>query len=182
MSYSGLDMSTCKGLTSIKCYPTGEGDQMPVYALAFPIGMVAGLRSMTAPAVVSWGARLGWLHVDNTGLAFLGSAITSNILSLLAVGELMLDKLPKTPSRKSLVPFAGRVITGGLCGAALGAPRQALIGGLLSGMFGAAAGTLGGYEIRTRVVKATGGKDRPVALIEDAVAICGALVIVSRVS
>lgn len=155
---------------------------MPVYALAFLIGVGAGLRSMTPPAVVSWGARLGWLHLENTGLAFLGWAITPYILSLLAVGELINDKLPKTPSRKSPVPFAGRVLTGALCGAALGAPSQALIGGLLCGLLGAVAGTLGGYEIRTRVVKATGGKDLPIALIEDAVAICGALWIVSRVS
>ena len=31
---------------------------------------------MTAPAAVSWAARLGWLHLENTGLAFMGSAIT----------------------------------------------------------------------------------------------------------
>lgn len=155
---------------------------MAEYALAFLIGVVAGLRSMTAPALVSWGARLGWLHLESTGLGFLGSTVTSYILSVLAVGELINDKLPKTPSRKSVVPFAGRVLTGTLCGAALGAPGQLLVGGLLSGALGAVAGTLGGYEIRTRAVKASGGRDLPIALIEDAVAICGALWIVSRFS
>jgi uncharacterized membrane protein len=158
------------------------GDRMSIYVLAFLIGVIAGLRSMTAPAVVSWAARLGWLHLENTWLAFLGAAITPYILSLAAVGELISDKLPKTPSRKTPVPFAARVVMGAFCGAALGAPSQGLIGGLLAGALGAVAGTLGGYEARMRLVKAIGGKDLPIALLEDAVAICGGFLIVSRLS
>ena len=155
---------------------------MSTYALAFLIGVIAGLRSMTAPAAVSWGARLGWLHVENTWLAFLGSAITPYILSALASGELINDKLPKTPSRKTPVPFAARVVTGALSGAALGAPGEGLIGGLVAGALGGVAGTLGGYEFRSRLVRATGGKDFPIALLEDAIAVLGAVCIVSRFS
>jgi uncharacterized membrane protein len=155
---------------------------MSTYILAFLLGVVAGLRTMTPPAVVSWGARLGWLHLENTWLAFLGSAVTPYILSVIAIGELINDKLPKTPSRKAPVPFTGRVVTGALCGAALGAANQALIGGLLAGVLGAVAGTLGGYEARTRLAKAIGGKDLPIALLEDAIAICGAVWIVCRFS
>jgi uncharacterized membrane protein len=153
---------------------------MSTYTLAFLIGVIAGLRSLTAPAVVSWGARLGWLHLENTWLAFLGAPITPYILSALAVGELIADKLPNTPSRKAPVGFAARVVTGALCGAALGATSQAAIGGLLAGVLGAVAGTLGGYEARRRLVRAIGGKDFPIALIEDAIAIGGAIWIVSR--
>src|SRR5712691_6202040 len=152
------------------------------YALAFLIAVVAGLRSMTAPAAISWGARLGWLHLENTWLAFLGSPITPYILSVLAIGELINDKLPKTPSRKMTVPFIARIVIGALCGAALGASDQVLIGGLLAGVLGAVAGTLGGYEFRSRLVRATGGNDLPIALLEDAIAIGGALLIVSRFS
>jgi len=148
--------------------------------LAFLIGVIAGLRSLTAPAVVSWGARLGWLHLENTWLAFLGAPVAPYILSALAVGELIADKLPKTPSRKAPVGFAARVMTGALCGAALGATSQAAIGGLLAGVLGAVAGTLGGYEARRRLVRAIGGNDFPIALIEDAIAIGGAIWIVSR--
>ena len=57
-----------------------------------------------------------------------------------------------------------------------------MIGGLMAGALGAVAGTLGGYEVRTRAVEATGGKDFPIALIEDAIAVCGAAWIVSRFS
>ncbi len=150
---------------------------MSIYVLAFLIGMVAGLRAMTAPAAVSWAARLGWLHLENTWLAFLGFAAAPYILSVLAIGELIADKLPRTPSRKAPPGFVGRIVTGGLCGAALAAPSQ---GGLLAGVLGAVAGTLSGYEFRVRLVRAIGGKDLPIALLEDAIAIAGAVLIVYR--
>jgi uncharacterized membrane protein len=155
---------------------------MSWYIWAFLIGVIAGLRSMTAPAAVSWAARLGWLHLENTGLAFLGFAFTPYIFTVLAIGELIADKLPKTPSRKAPGPFVGRIVTGALSGAALGATSQGLAGGLVAGALGGIAGTLGGYEFRARLVKAIGGKDLPIALIEDIIAIGGAILIVSRFS
>jgi uncharacterized membrane protein len=153
---------------------------MSTYVLAFLIGIAAGLRSMTAPAAISWAAHFHWLHLENTWLAFLGFAATPYILSVLAIGELIADKLPKTPSRKAPVGFATRIVSGALCGAAIGAASQSLIGGLLVGVLGAIAGTLGGYEFRRRLVRATGGKDLPIALLEDAITICGSFLIVSR--
>src|SRR5713101_8276506 len=112
---------------------------MSTYFLAFLIGVVVGFRSMTAPAAVSWAARLGRLHLANTWLAFLGFAGTPYILTVLAIGELIADKLPKTPSRKAPsrkapVGFIGRLVSGALCGAALGATSQTLMGGLLAGV------------------------------------------------
>jgi uncharacterized membrane protein len=151
---------------------------MWIYVCAFLIGAVAGLRTLTPLAAVSWAAHLGWLHLENTWLAFLGSAAAAYITSLLAIGELINDKLPKTPSRKAPAPFIARLVVGGLCGVALGAAADAMAGGLIAGVLGAIAGTLGGYEFRSRLVKATGGKDLPIALLEDAIAIGGALMIV----
>jgi uncharacterized membrane protein len=152
---------------------------MSTYVLAFLIGVVAGLRSMTPPAAVSWAARLGWLHLENTWLAFLGFAATPYILTIFALSELMADKLPKTPSRKSPVGLIARIVSGALCGAALGATNQLLIGGLVAGVLGAMAGTLGGYELRTRLAMIV-GKDLPIALLEDAIAVCAAFLIISR--
>src|SRR5512133_2510024 len=153
---------------------------MPPYLLAFLIGVVAGLRSMTPPAAVSWAARLGWLRLENTPLAFLGFAATPYILSLFAIAELINDKLPKTPSRKAPAPFAVRIVTGAFSAAALGAASGTLTGSLLAGALGGVAGTLAGYEFRRRLVKAAGGKDLPIALLEDAIAICAAFWIVTR--
>jgi uncharacterized membrane protein len=151
---------------------------MSIYVLAFLIGVVAGLRALTPLAAVSWAARLGWLHLDNTWLAFLAYAATPYIFSVLAIGELINDKLPKTPSRKAPPGFIARIVTGTLCGAALGVARQSLVGAAAMGAIGAVAGTLGGYEFRSRLVKATGGRDLPIALLEDVIAVGGAFLIV----
>ncbi len=153
---------------------------MATYLLAFLIGVIAGLRSMTAPAAVSWAARLGGLHLESTWLAFLGYVATPYIFSVLAIGELIADKLPNTPSRKAPVGFGARIVSGALCGAALGMMGGGWPGGLVAGILGAIVGTLGGYELRARLVRAAGGKDLPIALLEDAIAIGGAFLIVSR--
>src|ERR1043166_1071943 len=122
---------------------------MSPYILAFLIGVIAGLRSLTAPAVLSWAARLGWLHLENTPLAFLGYAASPYILSVLAIIELIADKLPKTPSRKAPLGFAARLVTGALCGAALSSAGQSLIDGLVAGVIGSIAGTQGRSEEHT---------------------------------
>ncbi len=149
---------------------------MSVYLLALLIGIVAGLRAMTAPALVSWAAYLGWINLNGTWLAFLGNAWTHWILTLFALGELVTDQLPSTPSRKVPVQFGTRIVTGGLSGAAIGAGSGALVGGLLAGIAGAVIGTLGGSAFRGRLAAAF-GSDRPAAIIEDLVAIGGALLI-----
>jgi uncharacterized membrane protein len=153
---------------------------MSTYLAAFLIGVVAGLRALTPLAATSWAARFGVLQLSGSRLGFLGSTAAPYILTVLAIAELIADKLPKTPSRKTLVPFIVRLVSGGLCGAALGATGQSLLGGLLAGAVGAIVGTLGGYEFRSRLVKAVGGHDLPIALLEDAVAIIAAIWIVSR--
>jgi uncharacterized membrane protein len=145
--------------------------------LAFLIGIVAGLRAMTAPAAIAWAARLGKLGLSGTWLAFLGYAWTPWILTLLAAGELVTDQLPSTPSRKVPVQFGTRILMGGVCGAALTAGAGSMLLGALVGAAGAVAGTLGGHAFRARVAAAF-GRDLPAALVEDAIAIGAALAIV----
>ncbi|MGH9851708.1 MAG: DUF4126 family protein [Blastocatellia bacterium] len=149
---------------------------MTIYLLALLIGVVAGLRAMTAPAMVSWAAHLGWLDLSGTWLAFFGNVWTRWIMTLLALVELVTDQLPSTPSRTVPVQFGARIVTGALSGAAIGAGSSALVGGLIAGIIGAIIGTLGGRAFRAKLAAAF-GSDRPAALIEDAVAIGGALLI-----
>lgn len=154
---------------------------MAVYLLALLIGVVAGLRAMTAPAALSWAAYLGHLDVDGTWLAFLGFRFTPWIMTLLAIGELIADQLPSTPSRKAPAAFATRIIMGGLSGAAIAAAAEIFLAGGVAGAVGAIIGTLGGAAMRGRLAAAF-GRDRPAALLEDAAAICGAALIVGAVS
>ncbi|MBB3320497.1 MULTISPECIES: DUF4126 domain-containing protein [unclassified Rhizobium] len=148
--------------------------------LAFLIGIVAGLRAMMAPAAVAWGVALSWFDVSQTPLAFMGYRWTPWVFSLLAVVELITDQLPSTPSRKVPMQFSARIIMGALTGATIGASGASLAGGLIAGIVGAVVGTLGGAVARGKLAAAF-GKDRPAALIEDAVAIIGALIIVGAV-
>ncbi len=145
--------------------------------LAFLIGVVAGLRTMTAPAAVSWAAHLGWLHLDGSWLAFLGYAWTPWILTLLALVELVTDQLPSTPSRTVPVQFGARIVMGAVSGGAIGASAGSLILGAVAGIVGAVIGTLGGRAARAKLAAAI-GKDPPAAFTEDAVAIAAAFVIV----
>ena len=139
--------------------------------LALVIGIVAGLRAMTAPAAIAWGATLhGW---PLTGwLSFFGWRYTPWVFTLLAIGELITDQLPSTPSRKVPIQFGTRIVTGGLSGAAVGAATGSAWIGLALGAIGAVIGTLGGAAARAKLA-AMFGQDRPAALIEDAVAILG---------
>jgi len=149
-----------------------------VLLLAVLIGVIAGLRAMTAPAAVSWAARLGWLNLAPTGLAFLGYAFTPWIFTALALVELVTDQLPTTPSRTVPVQFGTRILTGGLSGGAIGAAHGQLVLGVVGGVVGAVIGTLGGRAVRGRLA-ASFGRDLPAALIEDAVAIGGAFLIMA---
>ncbi|MBX3561688.1 MAG: DUF4126 domain-containing protein [Sphingomonas sp.] len=148
-----------------------------IYLLAALIGVVAGLRAMTAPAALAWGAWLGCISLAATPFAFLGSIWAVGILSLLAVGELVSDQLPATPSRKVPVQFGTRLLMGGVTGAAIGAMADMLVPGLIAGMVGAVIGTYAGAAARATLARGF-GRDRPAALIEDAVAIGGAALIV----
>ncbi|RAU98360.1 DUF4126 domain-containing protein [Mycobacterium colombiense] len=145
--------------------------------LALLIGVVAGLRSLTAPAVVAWAAYIGWIDLHGTWASWLTNIIAVIIFTVLAIGELINDKLPKTPARTAPPIFAARIVTGGLAGAALGAWPHWTFTALGAGVIGAVLGTLGGYQARKRLVAATGGRDLPIALLEDAVAIVGGFAI-----
>lgn len=145
-----------------------------LFLSAFVIGVSAGLRAFSAPAMVSWAARLGWLKLSGTPLAFLGAAATPWILTAAALFELVADKSRWIPSRKSPPSFASRIVSGVLCGLALGASGGALADGIgiaVAAGAGAVAGTLGGYQLRARLTRANGGRGFPIAVLEDAIAI-----------
>jgi uncharacterized membrane protein len=154
---------------------------MTVYVLAFVIGVVAGLRSMTAFAAISWAAYFGWVNLGGSWLEFLGSIWTASILTLLALGELVTDQLPSTPSRTVPVQIGGRILVGAVAGAALGDPSHVWPMSALAGVVGAVAGTLVGKEFRMWLAGALAA-DRPAAFIEDAIAISFACLVVLAVN
>ena len=154
---------------------------MTILLLSLGIGFVAGLRSMTAPAAVSWAASLGWIDLQDSPLRWMASRVSVAILTLAALAELVADKLPRTPNRTAVGPLFARLVLGGLSGAALAvsAGESLILGGVLGGV-GAVIGAFAGYELRRRAVAALGGRDTAVAVFEDLVAIGLAWLIVSQ--
>lgn len=149
--------------------------------LAFGIGFVAGLRSLTAPAVVAWAARLGWINLHNSPLAFMGSNWAVVIFTVLAVVEFIGDQLPSTPPRTGAVGLSARIVTGALTGACLAVAGNAgLWWGAIAGIVGAVAGAYGGYHARVGLVRSLRVPDFVIALPEDAVAIGLGLFLASR--
>jgi uncharacterized membrane protein len=153
-----------------------------VLLLALLVGVIAGLRALTAPAVVAWGAFLGWIDVEGKWSEWVANPITVTVLTIFLLVELVTDQLPKTPSRKTPPQFITRLLMGAFAGAVIGSAFFHTFSALGAGIVGAVLGTLGGAEARTRLTAANGGKDRPVAIGEDVVAVGGGFLVAFLVS
>ena len=152
-----------------------------VLLLSFLLGCVDGLRSLTGPAVVCWAAHFGWLHFAGTKLAFVDRPVTLIVFTLLAIVELVADKLPSTPARTAPLGLTARIALGGACGVAIAtsAGISTLFAAAVASI-GAVVGAFAGYRIRRVIVSQTGLPDLAVALAEDAIAIAGGFLIVWR--
>lgn len=132
---------------------------------ALLLGVTAGLRTMTAPASLA----LAQQEPGARKIRLLGDPRTSRVLTYLALGELIFDKLPFAPSRIAPAGLSGRMLSGAMCGAAVAQEDQAA--GALLGMAGALASSFAGYSLRKRAGKASGLPDPLIALAEDGLAV-----------
>jgi uncharacterized membrane protein len=150
--------------------------------LSFLVGFVDGLRSLTAPAILCWAAHFGWLHFAGTRFAFIDHPVTRTAFTLLAIAELIVDKLPNTPPRTAPVGLIARIVLGAASGLALatGAGISTPLAGVVASM-GAIAGAFAGYYVRRAVVFRGHLPDLVVAIAEDVITIAGGLLIVSHV-
>src|SRR5450755_121043 len=120
--------------------------------LAVGIGAVAGLRALTAPAVLAWAVKRKCIRLRRSSFAAILSAKASKRITDLAISELIADKLPFTPSRLKPGPLASRIVSGAVCGATIyGVAETPLAEGALLGGVGAIAGAFGGYYARKRL-------------------------------
>ncbi len=142
---------------------------MSAYRRTLSLGAISGLRSMSGPAFVSLAASNGNLDLEGTSLAFLGSSRLSKVIVVMELGELVGDKLPKTPSRSALPPLLGRAASGALVGAAVFVSdgRRATTGAAL-GSTAAIVAALAGERLRALAAEKTGLLDPVIALAEDA--------------
>lgn len=149
--------------------------------LALALGVCVGLRSLTPPAAVSWAAALYWIDLGRSRLYFLAVKPAVVVLTLLALAELISDKLPSAPDRTAGPGLFARIVLGALCGACIAvAGAQRPWAGAFAGLCGGLLGCYGGFQTRTRLVKALKVPDYVVALCEDAIALAGSLYVVTR--
>lgn len=149
--------------------------------LALLIGVFVGLRSLAPPAFVSWAAALYWIDLGRSRLVFMAARPAVAILTVLAVLELYADKLPSAPDRTAVPGLLARTVLGSLCGACIAvAGAHSAESGAVVGFLGSLIGCFGGFQARTRLVKALHCPDYVVAIIEDIVTIGGSLYVVTR--
>ena len=145
------------------------------------MGAVAGLRPMTASAILAWAAKRRWIHLGSSPFATMISGRASRRINELAITELIADKLPFTSSRLNTGPLASRIASGAFCGVAVcGAVKKPIANGAVLGGLGAIAGALAGYHIRKRL-----SRDMPdfaVGLLEDVFAISGGVLITALIA
>jgi uncharacterized membrane protein len=153
------------------------------FLLTFLLGWVDGLRSLTPPALLCWAAHLGWLDFAGTRLAFIGNRSTLILFTLLAVIELIADKLPNTPARTAPLGLTARIFLGGASGLALATSGGISLSlSVLLASLGALAGAFVGYHSRRLLVSKSHVPDFYVAVAEDAIAIAGGLLILRYVA
>jgi uncharacterized membrane protein len=145
--------------------------------LLFGIGVTAGLRTMTAPAVVAWAAHLGWINLSGSPLVFMGSVWAVALFTIGALVEYILDQRPSAHARTDPGPLTARIVTALLTGSCLAVAEgastevRALIVGALIAAVGALAGAFGGYQARVRLVRRLRVPDAVIAIPEDLFAI-----------
>jgi uncharacterized membrane protein len=149
---------------------------MLAWMLAIPLlGITTGLRSMAPMAVVCWFAHLGYLPVDGTWAAWAGWRWVVIAWTVLALAEMVADKMPWMPDRISKLPLLWRLLMGGLAGAiAATGLAGSVIEGIVLAEIGTLLGAFGGYMVRCEVVEKMGAKDWQFALAEDAFTIAAA--------
>jgi uncharacterized membrane protein len=154
---------------------------LPVLLVAVCLGGLTGLRTFTPITVLAWALHLRYMHIPGSSLHFLHTWAAVIILTILAFGEIVMDKLPSTPSRLKPPGMIGRVIFGFICGMVSGQAWGANWETCAAvGVVGAILGALLGYEVRKGWVHTFHWHDLPVALIEDLVCIGGSILVVSR--
>ncbi len=143
------------------------------------LGVVTGMRSMTAITALSWAAWLA-LVPEHGWATWIAHLVVAIIFTLCALGEYGVDTLPQTPRRTTLGPALVRVIVASLVGAMVAtAIDEPVAGGVLFGSVGAVIGTWGGFFVRMTVARIF-RRDLPAALLESASAITLAVLAILR--
>ena len=136
------------------------------------MGLVAGMRSMTPIAVISWAARRSLPSSQSAPPTILSSRAVSNVTLALAAAELLGDKMRFAPDRIIVPGILARVVTGAIAGAAVAPRRDRPLGAVLGATIAVGAAYLT-FQLRKHAMR--NGAQASTGLIEDAIAVSAAL-------
>jgi uncharacterized membrane protein len=143
-----------------------------VYLRAAGLGAISGLRTFSAPALLS--RQLSRSDRKEGVTSLLGSPTVATVLGALAVGEIVADKLPWMPNRTDPPGLIARAGSGAFVGATIcRAKGRSTVAGALIGAASAVAAAFAGYHLRRAATRKLGLPDTFVAVIEDTVAVRG---------
>lgn len=148
-----------------------------VYTGAALMGVASGMRSLASPAIVSQLAKSGLAPVNHSALGFLNSPVTAKTAAIMAIGEVITDKLPFIPKRTQTPSLVFRAISGAASGAAVtSARKRSVLWGALIGAAAAIGATYGAYHARRWAAEKFDVPDPIIAVLEDALVVgCGVL-------
>jgi uncharacterized membrane protein len=147
-----------------------------IVARSATLGALADLRAFATPAILSRAAHRNLIPIRRSPTRLLRTSTARNLLALLALGELVGDKLPFTPRRLEWAALAFRAASGAICGSVISwsgsrgrrEAKPAALGAVVGGL-AALAGA-----------QRWGGSDPAIAVVEDMVAIAGSIAIMAR--
>jgi uncharacterized membrane protein len=144
-------------------------------AAAATLGAVAGMRTFTAPAVVSMRlqGRL-WSWRRNRAEKFLRNGTVERALLAAAAAELIADKLPFIGDRIEPGPLAARAASGALVGWAVARQKEAAVELAIAGAAAAVAVAFAAWGLRRFITSRSSVPDAVVGLCEDLIAITAA--------
>jgi len=137
------------------------------------LSVLAGMRGAMAPAFVShYVAHQPAKETDSQLLHLFRSPTTANVTKVMALGEIVGDKLPQAPDRIEPAGLVGRIVSGATCGAVLSeAEREDVKLGAVLGGVGAVAGSYAFFYLRKWVHEEKGVEDVWLGFAEDLLAI-----------
>lgn len=149
--------------------------------LVLCLGALCGLRTFTPLAVYTLVLHHQHHPLSGTPFAFLQTMVAHLIIVALALVELVMDKLPSTPSRLRPVGLIGRATLGAVTAVTFAFAHQRSIAiPLVLGIIGALLGSYLGHRFRTGLVRILKSPDWPIALLEDAICIVGSFLMLMQ--
>ncbi|MBD1392205.1 DUF4126 family protein [Mucilaginibacter glaciei] len=146
---------------------------------AVGLGIIAGARTFMAPAVIShMYSRHPSRYLEHTPFEFMQTISASKVFKVLALGELVGDKLPNAPNRTDFPGLIGRTVAGIWVGASVykAHRKKAFVGGLIGGA-SALAATFGCFFLRDALGKKTNIPDPIIGAVEDVMTITAGVIL-----